>query len=193
MDSIIWLSAAIPGLLAGLVLLIMFLTIPGLRWLFGTIWALLLVVIISGKTTGVNVLKGVMVQLGSDLEEAGRVAGAGWLRTYFRIVLPALMPTMVLVGTLNFVSAASATSSIILLASRQTRTLSILSLQWASSLESRREEAAVVSLVIMALTLGVAMVARQYGVRVGVWQDVRAADRKEGVARSQRAPSARTR
>ena len=47
------------------------------------IWALIIVVILQGKTTGVNVMKGVFVQVGSDMEEAARVSGAGWIRTYF--------------------------------------------------------------------------------------------------------------
>jgi ABC-type Fe3+ transport system permease subunit len=97
------------------------------------------------------------------------------LRNYFCIVIPVLMPTMVLVGALNFISAASTTSSIILLASRETVTLSLLGLELASPEVSRREAAGVVSLVIMALTLGLALVARTFGLRVGVRQDMPAA------------------
>ena len=171
LDSIIWASAAFPGILSSLGLLLMFLSTPGLSWLYGSIWALMLVVIISGNTTGTNVFKGVLVQLGKDLEEAGRVAGAGWLRNYVFIVIPVLMPTMVLVGALNFISAASTTSSIILLASRETITLSLLGLELASPEVSKREAAGVVSLVIMALTLGLALVARTFGLRVGLPQD----------------------
>ena len=47
----------------------------------GTIWALILVVILQGKTTGVNILKGVFVQVGPDMEEAARASGAGRIRT----------------------------------------------------------------------------------------------------------------
>jgi len=168
LDSIIWGSAAIPGILSGLGLLIMFLIVPGLSWVYGSIWALIIVVILAGKTTGVNVMKGIFVQLGKDMEESARVAGAGWVRTYFRVVIPVLMPTMVLIGVLNFVAAAGSTASIILLASRDTYTLSLLGLQLADSAVGRREAAGIVSLIIMAMTLGVAWVARAYGFRVGV-------------------------
>lgn len=168
LDSIIWGSAAIPGILSGLGLLIMFLIVPGLSWLYGSIWALILVVILTGKTTGVNVMKGVFVQLGKDMEESARVSGAGWIRTYFRVVIPVLMPTMVLIGVLNFVAAAGSTSSIILLASRDTNTLSLLVLQLADSAVGRREAAGIVSLIIMVMTLGIAWIARAYGFRVGV-------------------------
>src|SRR5207237_1101952 len=79
-----------------------------------------------------NIMKGVLVQVGADMEEAARVAGAGWIRTYFIIWLPLLMPTLMLLAVLNFVSAAGATSSIILLASRDTMTLSLMALELSS-------------------------------------------------------------
>ena len=171
LDGMIWASAALPGILVGLGLLLMFLTTPFLRPLFGTIWVLLIVVTISGVTTGVNVLKGVMVQLGASLEEAGRVAGAGWVRTYFRIVIPVLMPTMVLIGMLAFVSAAGTTSTIVLLASRETTTLSLLALQYGAA-GSKLEEAGIISLVIMVVTLGIALPFRMLARRLGVRHDL---------------------
>ena len=168
LDWMIWGSGAIPGLLSGLGLLFLFLGTPGLSFLYGSIYALLLVVILQGNTTGVNISKGAIIQVGYDMEEAAKVSGAGWVRTYWRIWLPLLMPTMILLGTLNFVSAASATSSIILLASRETITLSILALEFASPELALREAAGIVTLHITMLTLGVAMVARRLGLGIGV-------------------------
>ncbi len=132
LDLMIWSAGAIPGILAGLGLLWVFIGTPGLNFLFGTIWALIIVVMLQGKTTGVNIMKGVLVQVGADMEEAARVSGAGWIRTYFRIWLPLLMPTLILLAVMNFVSAAGATSSIILLASRDTMTLSLMALELSS-------------------------------------------------------------
>jgi len=171
LDSIIWASAAMPGILLGFGLLLMFLMTPGLRLLFGTTWVLILVVTISGVTTGTNVFKGVLLQLGASLEEAGRVAGAGWLRTYFRIVIPVLMPTMVLVGMINFVAAAGATSSVVLLASRDTATLSLLALEFGAS-GGLLEEASIISVIITLLTVGVALPMRALALRLGVRHDV---------------------
>src|SRR4029077_19422947 len=101
LDLMIWCSGAIPGILAGLGLLWVFVGTPGLNVLFGSIWALIIVVLLQGKTTGVNIMKGVLVQVGADMEEAARVSGAGWLRTYFRIWLPLLAPTLMLVAVMN--------------------------------------------------------------------------------------------
>ena len=44
LDLMIWTAGAIPGILAGLGLLWVFISTPGLNFLFGTIWALLIVV-----------------------------------------------------------------------------------------------------------------------------------------------------
>jgi iron(III) transport system permease protein len=176
LDSTIWVSASIPGILAGLGLLLMFLITPGLKSLFGTIWPLIIVALVGGATTGVGVFKGVMVQLGNDMEEAGRVSGAGWFRTYWRVVIPVLMPTMVLIGMLNFVNAAGMTSAIILLASRETTTLSLLTLEFASGAGARVEEAGILSLLIMAMTLVVALPLRSKALKMGVRHDIRATE-----------------
>jgi iron(III) transport system permease protein len=174
LDLIIWSSGAIPGILAGLGLLWVFLGTPGLNVLFGTIWALIIVVILQGKTTGVNIMKGVLVQVGADMEEAARVSGAGWMRTYFCIWLPLLMPTLVLLAVINFVSAAGATSSIILLASRDTMTLSLMALELSSNAVNNREAASIISIFIILFTVSGALLVRYCGRRLGVHHDMRA-------------------
>lgn len=168
LDSIIWVSGAIPGMLSGLGLLMMFLSIPGLSVLYGTIWALLIVVILQGNTTGVNISKGAIVQIGDDMEEASRICGAGWWWTYFRIWLPLLMPTLALLSMMNFVIAAGTTGSIILLASRDTVTLSLLALEYGSASVGNREAAIVVSMIIVAITCVIAVLIRAFGLRQSV-------------------------
>jgi len=172
LDLMIWCGGAIPGILAGLGLLWVFVGTPLLNFLFGSIWALLIVVILQGKTTGVNIMKGVLVQVGADMEEAARVAGAGWIRTYLRIWLPLLMPTLMLLAVMNFVSAAGATSSIILLASRNTMTLSLMALELSSTAVSNREAASIISIFIIAFTLTGALIIRYFGRRLGVHHDM---------------------
>jgi iron(III) transport system permease protein len=174
LDLMVWSSGAIPGILAGLGLLWVFLGTPVLNAIFGTIWALLIVVILQGKTTGVNVMKGVFVQVGADMEEAARVSGAGWIRTYFRIWLPLLMPTLMLLAVMNFVSAAGATGSIILLASRDTMTLSLMALELSTVGVSNREAASIISIFIIAITVIGALIVRFFGLRLGVRHDLQA-------------------
>lgn len=176
LDLMIWCSGAIPGILAGLGLLWVFIGTPGLNFLFGTIWALIIVVILQGKTTGVNIMKGVLVQVGADMEEAARVSGAGWIRTYFRIWLPLLMPTLILLAVMNFVSAAGATSSIILLASRDTMTLSLMALELSSNAVNNREAASIISIFIILFTVAGALLVRYFGRRLGVRHDMHAGE-----------------
>jgi iron(III) transport system permease protein len=176
LDLMIWSSGAIPGILAGLGLLWVFLGTPFLNALFGTIWALIIVVILQGKTTGVNIMKGVLVQVGADMEEAARVSGAGWSRTYFLIWLPLLMPTLILLAVMNFVGAAGATSSIVLLASRDTMTLSLMALELSSLSVSNREAASIISIFIILFTVAGALLVRYFGRRLGVRHDMRAGE-----------------
>ena len=113
--------------------------------------------------------KSVFLQMGNDLEEAARISGAGWLYTYFRIWLPLIAPTLVLMGILNFVIAAGSTGSVILLASRETVTLSLLALKYmTTSTGSAREVAGIISLFIVAMTAGLALIARWLGFQVGL-------------------------
>jgi ABC-type Fe3+ transport system permease subunit len=119
-------------------------------------------------------MKGAFVQIGADMEEAARAAGAGWFRTYFRIWLPLLMPTLVLLAVFNFVIAAGATGNIILLASRDTLTLSLMALELSTVGVSNREAASIVSIVILLLTVVVAVGVRALGLRLGVRHDITA-------------------
>ena len=166
LDLVIWTSAAIPGILSGLGLLLIFLGTPGLSFLFGTVFALIIVVLLQGNTVGVNISKGVLLQVGAEIEEAARIAGAGWTRTFVRIMIPVLMPTLILLAMINFVSAAGATSSVVLLASRETMTLSLVALDYATG--DYLEEAAIVSVIITLFTTVLVFAARWRGLRMSV-------------------------
>jgi iron(III) transport system permease protein len=181
LESLIWLSAAIPGILSsiGLLWAILGTNFGGYRPfvpIYGTIYALIIVVVLQGKLTGTTFIKGVFIQLGSELEEASRISGAGWVKTYIRVWLPLIMPTLILLGTFNFVLAASTTSSIILLSGPGTKTLSILALELSSPGLGLREEAGVVTIFIIMMTVGVALVARRFGLSLGVRHDARSKD-----------------
>lgn len=169
LDSIFWFSAGIPGMLSGLGLLWVIVGTPGLSWLFGTIWILIIVTVLQGKLTAVQMFKSSFLQMGQDMEEAARTSGASWIYAYFRIWLPLIAPTLVLIGILNFTLAAGATSSVILLASRDTITLSLLALEYMTSAAgSSREVAGIISLFVVAMTTGLALVARWFGFQIGV-------------------------
>ena len=169
LDIIIWGSAGIPGILSGLGLLWVITGTPGFTWLFGTIWILIIVVIFQGNTTGVQMFKTNILQVGREMEESARTSGASWLSAYWKIWIPLLAPSMVLIGTINFVIAAGSTSSLILLASRETITLALLALEYMTTdAGASREVAGILSLIVIAMTAGLALIARALGYRVGV-------------------------
>jgi iron(III) transport system permease protein len=120
----------------------------------------------GGVTLSTQLVKAALLQLGAELEEGSRMSGAGWLRTCVRVVLPLLAPTIVLVGTLKFLFAANATSSVVMLATSETRPLSLLVLDLTTA--GQPEAATVVTVIITALTTGIAVLARALGLNLGV-------------------------
>jgi iron(III) transport system permease protein len=169
LDSICWLPSAIPGVLSGLGLLWMFLGTPVFRPFYGTLFLLIIASVLGGITLATQILKANFIQLGQELEEASRMSGAGFWRTYFKVVFPLMAQTMLLVAVLKFTFAAQHASSIILLATSETRTLSLLALDQVAA--GYREVASITVIFIVLLTLGLALVARSFGLRVGIRAD----------------------
>ena len=96
-------------------------------------------------------------------------------RTASRSSSPLTKPTVIPHRPLHFVHAAQTTSSILLLAARNTETLSILALRMLTDTDGRQlEQAGIVSLFIIAMTVVVALTARTFGLRLGVSHDMRA-------------------
>ena len=166
LDFLSWLPFAMPGILLGLGLLYVFLGNPLLRTLYGTITLLMIATVVANMTLGAQIIKTNLLQLGVELEEAARITGATWGGALRRIVAPILMPTLVMVGMLNFIGAARDISSVVLLASNTTKTLSLLQLDFI--VEGRNETAAVISVIVIVMTTGIAFVARLLGLRLGV-------------------------
>jgi iron(III) transport system permease protein len=166
LDFASWLPFAVPGLLFGVGLLYVFLETPLFRPLYGTIWLLIIATVVSSMTLGVQIIKSNMMQLGFELEEASRVAGGSWWHTFTRVVLPIMVPILLLVGVMNFIGAARDIASIALLASADSKSLALLQLDYM--VEGRYEPAAVVSFVVIALSTGLALLARAVGLRIGI-------------------------
>ena len=166
LDFLSWLPIAIPGLILGLGFLWLFLGTPVLRPLYGSIVVLILAAGISSMTLGVQLVKANLLQLGQELEEASWVAGGSWLYTVRRVILPILSPVLVTVGLVAFISAARNIAGIALLVTSQNRPLAMLQLDYM--VDGRYEAAAVVGIIVLLLTTGVALLARLFGLRIGI-------------------------
>ena len=169
LDAICWIPSAIPGVLAGLGLLWMFLGTAIFRPFYGTLFLLLIASIMGGVTLSTQILKANFIQLGKELEEASRMSGAGFWKTYFRIVLPLMAQTVVQIGVLKFLFAARNASSIILLATSESRTLALLALDQIAA--GYREVASITVLLVVVLTTGLALTARSFGLKMGIRPD----------------------
>jgi iron(III) transport system permease protein len=166
LDFISWFPSAVPGILMGIGLLWLFLDVPVFRLLYGSVWLLIIATVISSITLGTQLLKSNLLQLGIELEEASQAVGASWWTTFRRIVAPLMFPSLLLVSVLSFIHAARDISNVALLATSGSRTLALLQLDFMVS--GRYESAAVVATIVMILTTGVALLARFFGLRVGL-------------------------
>ncbi len=166
LDFMTWLPATLPGIILGLGMLWMFLTVPFFKPLYGTLFVLIVAVLINSVTTGVQLIKGNMVQMGYELEEASFIAGGTWLYTFRRIVLPILGPVLISVALLTFNSAARNIANIVMIVTGENRPLSLLQIDYMA--DGQYEPAAIVGLIIVLLTLGFALVARTITRRVGM-------------------------
>jgi iron(III) transport system permease protein len=160
LDLLTWLPFTVPGILLSLALLTMFLT-PLFRPLYGNIITLILAGVISGLPLAAQVLKANLMQFGAELEEASWVSGGNWLRTYRRIVLPLLAPTLLVVALIAFIGAARNIAQVALLSNAANRPLSMLQLDYMA--QGKFELASVVACLILFLTIGLALVARVFG------------------------------
>lgn len=166
LDFLSWLPWSIPGILLGIALLWTFLQTKIFLPLYGTIYLLMIAMVIKSMPFGTQMIKSVLLQLGNDLEEASKVCGGTWLDTFRRVILPLTMPALITVGLVGFISAARDISTVVLLGSGKSRTLSLLMLDFAAGAEF--EKATVVAVTIVGLVVGAALVARALGGQVGV-------------------------
>jgi iron(III) transport system permease protein len=165
LDFLVWLPSTLPGIVMGLGYLHLFLGTPFLRPVYGTTFILVLVAALGSITLTTQVLKTNLRQLGAELEEASATSGGNWWHTLRHVTLPLMAPALAVVGVLAFSAAARATSHVALLSTHNNQPLSILQLRHLS--DNNLEAASVIGVFVLLLTVGVAFVARFFGIRLG--------------------------
>jgi len=158
---LVWLPWAIPGILLGVALLWLLLSIPGLGFLYGNLGALILAMIIKELPLGVSFSAVAFTQISADLESSARACGASWLTTFRRIMLPLIAPALVSLFAITFIGAVRDISTTILLVTPANRSLSQLMYQFATA--GRPESASALGLIIAALAMAVALLVRRLG------------------------------
>jgi len=164
LDFITWLPWGVPGLVLALGFLWAYVGgIPFLSALFGTIWLLMLVLIVSRLPLGVRVMNGAMYQFGKELEESSRVLGASWFYTFRRVIAPLLTPAFLSTWIILFLTAVRDLVTVVFLYTPPSRLISITLLEhWIGG---EYERATVVGLIMSVVILVIALGARWLGTK----------------------------
>jgi iron(III) transport system permease protein len=163
-DVLSWLPWALPGVLISLALLWSVLgSGEYIKLIYGTVALLVIAIIIKEMPLGTQIIKASVLQISRELEEASSAAGAGRFAGFCRILLPLLKPTMVAVGVIVFISAARDIPTLIFLSTHQSRTLSLLMLDYIA--DANQEKAAVLGVLLVLLILGLLLIGRILGLR----------------------------
>jgi iron(III) transport system permease protein len=85
---------AVPGMMVGLGVFYASLFVPGLGSWRNTIWLVLIAFLIRYLPAGYGIITPALLQISSDFDRAGRVAGADWLTIVRRLVLPVAKPAL---------------------------------------------------------------------------------------------------
>ena len=163
-DVLSWLPWALPGVLISLALLWTVLSSGSyVKFMYGTVSLLVLAIIIKEMPLGTQIIKAAVLQISPELEEASSAAGANWLEYFRRILLPLLKPTLVSVAIIVFISAARDIPTVLFLSTHQSRTLSVLMLDYIA--EANQEKAAVLGVFLVFIIFALLIVGRLLGFR----------------------------
>ncbi|TAJ93119.1 ABC transporter permease subunit, partial [bacterium] len=162
-DIIAFSPIAVPGIVLGVSLLILYLTVP--VPIYGTLWILFIAYMTKYLPYGIRTASASMIQIGKELEEASMVSGATWFQTFGKIFLPLVMPGFVAGWIYIAVVSLRELSTSILLYSQQSIVLSILVFDlWESGLYS---SVSALGVLMVLFLMVVTWTARSIGARIG--------------------------
>jgi len=95
---------AIPGIVAGIGLFWAMLVIPGIGWMHGTIWIMVLAFTMRSIPTAFGAISPALMQISEELDKSARSCGADWWTACRTIILPLLKPAMFSAYVLLFLS-----------------------------------------------------------------------------------------
>ena len=164
LDNMTFIPIAMPGIVLGVSLIWVYLTLP--IPIYGTIWVLLLAYITKFMPYGIRAASASMIQINKELEEASLTAGGTWFQTFRKVLLPLLMPGFTAGWIYISIIALRELSTSILLYSYNSTVLSIM----AFDLWEGGQYTYVCALGVMMVLLLVVMAftARKLGAKIGI-------------------------
>jgi iron(III) transport system permease protein len=164
LDSMAFIPIAMPGIVLGVSLIWVYLTLP--IPIYGTIWVLLLAYMTKYIPYGIRAASASMIQINKELEEASLTAGGTWLQTFRKIILPLLMPGFTAGWIYISIIALRELSTSILLYSYNSTVLSIMAFDLWEGGQYTYVCALGVLMVLLLVTM--AALARKLGAKIGI-------------------------
>ncbi len=164
LDNMTFIPIAMPGIVLGVSLIWVYLTLP--IPIYGTIWVLLLAYITKFMPYGIRAASASMIQINKELEEASLAAGGTWFQTFRKVILPLLMPGFTAGWIYISIIALRELSTSILLYSYNSTVLSIMAFDlWEGG---QYTYVCALGVLMVLLLLVMAFTARKLGARIGI-------------------------
>jgi iron(III) transport system permease protein len=162
LDFVSFMSIGIPSVIAGLAVMLLYLTIP--IGIYGT-FAILIVAYSYRLAVSTRLAKAGLMQLHRELEEASAASGARWMSTQARIVLPLLSAPLFSSFVLLFIVGVREFTLPLILHSQDNVVLSVL--LWKLFQNGDAPQAAALATIVIVLVVPVVALARRALMRAG--------------------------
>jgi iron(III) transport system permease protein len=157
LDALSFMSLGIPAVITGLAVMVLYLSVP--IGIYGTVWILVIAYSYRLAVT-TRLARASIMQVHRELEEASEAAGARWLTTQLRILLPLILPGLVSAFLLLFIIGMQEFTIPFVLYSQDNVVMSVLIWQFFQGGEPGRSAALAVVMIVLVLPLVV--FARRY-------------------------------
>jgi len=169
LDNMTFIPIAMPGIVLGVSLIWVYLTIPKFipfLNIYGTMWVLLLAYITKFMPYGIRAASASMIQINKELEEASFASGGTWFQTFRKVILPLLMPGFTAGWIYISIIALRELSTSILLYSYDSTVLSIMAFDlWEGG---QYTYVCALGVLMVLLLVAMAYVARKLGAKIGI-------------------------
>jgi iron(III) transport system permease protein len=166
LDFLAFMPIAIPGLVLGIAILWLYLTLP--IPIYGTLWILLIAYVIKYLPYGMRACSTSMHQIQKELEEASEISGASWTYTFTRVLLPLLLPGFVAGWIYVITHSFRELSTSIMLYRSGTEVLSVVILElWDAG---QYPELSALGMTLVVVLLAISLLARWVGGKFSVQQ-----------------------
>ncbi|MBI2991951.1 MAG: iron ABC transporter permease, partial [Deltaproteobacteria bacterium] len=166
LDFLAFSPIAVPGLVLGIAILWLYLTLP--VPIYGTIWILLIAYVIKYLPYGMRACSSSMHQIQKELEEASEMSGASWAYTFVRVILPLLVPGFVAGWIYVITHSFRELSTSIMLYRSGTEVLSVVIFElWDAG---QYPELSALGMTLVVILVAISLLARWIGTKFAVQQ-----------------------